>query len=72
MYMRLSLYQQRSKILRQNCQKYFEYACLKSGVTRSGLIETTSIWAVALGMFNIEWRLVLTGGSSIDRVERKV
>jgi len=53
--MRLSLDQKRSNLLRQNCQKYFEYACLKSGVTKSGFIETASIWAVALGMFNIEW-----------------
>ena len=30
-------------------------ACFKSGVTGSGFIETASIWAVALGMFNIEW-----------------
>ncbi len=55
MYMRLLLYQRRSKLLRQNCQEYFEYACIKSGVTGSGFIETASIWAVALGMFNIEW-----------------
>lgn len=41
--------------MRQDCQKHFEYACLKSGVIRSGFIETASIWAVALGMFNIKW-----------------
>ena len=43
-----------------------------AGVCLVGLIETTSIWAVALGMFNIEWTLVFTGGCAINRVEPKV